>query len=225
MLSLIALVWTCKYMSQTKACWNIITKKDHFFLLTGYFGISRACISTYSYADNLRLCQDNATYSGFHYFFYENQCCYSYTYDTWSSTGCFCADNYCNTHFLQPTTVPRSNDTTTFSWYNPDNATESPSSPPSTMPYLYNSNDTFNNSNFVSCYECWYSGNSIDTSDESACSPQNNSLGGRTCAGVACQTYSYSSPGKHFISINRTMFQGLCIKTHNQENVISIAVI
>src|SRR6218665_2450673 len=96
-------------------------------VLTGYFGISRACISNQSYADNLRLCQDNATYSGFNYFFHENRCCYSYTYDTWSSTGCFCADSYCNTKFLPPTISSRSNDTATFSWYNPNNATASTS--------------------------------------------------------------------------------------------------
>ena len=103
------------------------------------------------------------------------------------------------------TTTPRSNDTTTFSWYNPDNATES-----STMSYPYNSNNTFNNSNFVSCYECWYSGNSFDTSNESSCSPQSNSRNGSVCNEVACQTYSYSYPSKQF---NIVLCTGSCFVT------------
>lgn len=159
-------------------------------------------MSSQYYAESLRLCQDNATYYGSNYFFYENQCCYSYTYDTWASTGCFCTDNYCNAKFLQPTIVPRSNETTTYSWYNPENATESPSN---------SNNDTFSNSQFVSCYDCWYSGNSINTSDDATCSPKTNSREGRVCAGVACQTGSSISSysGKQFISVNHTMFRSL----------------
>lgn len=171
-----------------------------FLLFAGYLEVGLQCNRIEFYTDNLKLCQDNATISEISYFFYENQCCYSYTYDTYASIACFCVDNYCNTKFLQPTIVPQSNDTTTSSMHNLGNATASSSSPPSTMPY--NPNNTSNNSHFVSCYECYYTGNSINTSDESACSPQSNSRGGNVCIGVACQTYSYSSPSKQFTVSN-----------------------
>lgn len=92
-----------------------------FLLFAGYLEVGLQCNRIEFYTDNLKLCQDNATISEISYFFYENQCCYSHASDTLSSATCYCADNYCNAKFLPPIVVPGSNDTTTFSSYNPQN--------------------------------------------------------------------------------------------------------
>ena len=159
--------------------------------------IARDCIGeSWTYNDSIRYCRNNATFSGFKYFFYENQCCMSYTYNTSSSMFCYCADNYCNTKVLLPTIVPRTNDTTTFSWYIPQNTTSYPN--PSNVSLPWNSNNTFNNARRLSCYDCTYSSDDNTTDGSTNCGQSLDPARVANCSGSGCYSYiyNYSSAGQ-----------------------------
>jgi len=156
-----------------------------FYLLSGYSYayVFQQCVDDYYYSLMLSYCQTNKQEWGYNYFFEGELCCYSYhDYYYADLKSCFCASDYCNNYILEPGVITQSNDTTTSTWYSPQNMTSSPG----------------NSTGFVNCYSCWYSGVANNVSTNITCEEPFVSYDGGSCGGEACVTYASASEGKLF---------------------------
>src|SRR5688572_8538454 len=156
-----------------------------FYLFSdyAYAYVFQQCVDPYYYEESLRNCQNQSQVYGYNYFFEEDQCCYSYKDYYAELKSCFCASDYCNNYILQPSS--QSNDTTTSTWYSPQDATSDPG----------------NSTGFVNCYSCWYSGTVNNVSANSTCEEPFVSYDGGSCGGEACATYASASEGNFSSSV------------------------
>src|SRR6218665_425558 len=156
-----------------------------------YAYVFQQCVDTYYYDDMLRNCANQSQVYGYNYFFEGGQCCYSYQDYYAVLKSCFCASDYCNNYILEPPV--QTNDST------------------STTPWLsYSTSAPANNSGFVNCYSCWYSGNASDILTNLTCEEPFVSYEGNSCGGDACATYASASEGNYSSYDSIEFYIGLC---------------